>query len=398
MKPNQIYQVINLVNKQYWGKNAVQVTDLSGLIALGESFSVGDNDADGYLGALVDRIGKTRIRTLDLELQFPRLFRDTFTFGAMLQKISVNPYDAIANSDYNVGNDGFTPTLLDAPRKPSINVNYFKGGDTWAYRVEVPEDMFFTAFTNEAAMANFLDAILKALTDSMTMAINSMSRACINNFIAEKIKAGNGIVNLLTLYNATLAQADQITADAALTDKGFLRFAGMIMRNYIGYLNDPTSMYNTAGYIRQTQRDNLNVYMLRDFVSAYTTYYSADTFNQQMASLPGYKELTAWQGSNSIASGITLKNAPDFTTNSTINIIPSSEISKEVAERVAINQSGIIAAFIDREAVAVGLDKRRVGKFYNPMDNIVSTKTSALIQFINDTTENGVVFMVADVS
>lgn len=398
MKPNQIYQVINLVNKQYWGKNAVQVTDLSGLIALGESFSVGDNDADGYLGALVDRIGKTRIRTLDLELQFPRLFRDTFTFGAMLQKISVNPYDAIANSDYNVGNDGFTPTLLDAPRKPSINVNYFKGGDTWAYRVEVPEDMFFTAFTNETAMANFLDAILKALTDSMTMAINSMSRACINNFIAEKIKAGNGIVNLLTLYNATLAQADQITADAALTDKGFLRFAGMIMRNYIGYLNDPTSMYNTAGYIRQTQRDNLNVYMLRDFVSAYTTYYSADTFNQQMASLPGYKELTAWQGSNSIASGITLKNAPDFTTNSTINIIPSSEISKEVAERVAINQSGIIAAFIDREAVAVGLDKRRVGKFYNPMDNIVSTKTSALIQFINDTTENGVVFMVADVS
>ena len=69
-----------------------------------------------------------------------------------------------------------------------------------------------------------------------------------------------------------------------------------------------------------------------------------------------------------------------------------------MAERVAINQSGIIAAFIDREAVAVGLDKRRVGKFYNPMDNIVSTKTSALIQFINDTTENGVIFMVADVS
>lgn len=397
MQPKQIYSTLNLINKQVWGKEAVQVTDLSGLISLGQTLSISENDADAYLGALVDRIGKTRVRTLDLELEFPNLFRDTFTFGAMLQKISINPYDSIANSDFLVGGDSFTPTLTDV-YKPSINVTYFKGADTWAYRVSVPQDIFFTAFTNEGAMSNFLDAILKALTDSMTMAINNMSRTCINNFIAEKIKAGNGVVNLLPLYNATIAQADAITASEAITNKGFLRFAGMIMRNYIGYLEDPTSMYNTAGYVRATKRDNLNVYCLRDFVSAFTTYYSADTFHQELVKLPGYKELTAWQGSNSIASGSDLKNAPDFTTNSTINVIPSSEESKAAGSRVAVNQTGILAAFIDREAVAVGLDKRRVGKFYNPMDDYVNTKTSATIQYINDTTENGVIFLVADLS
>lgn len=396
MKPKQMYQIVNLVNKQMWGKEAVQVTDLAGLISLGQSLSLDENDSDAYLGALVDRIGKTRVRTLDLVLQFPELFRDSFTFGAILQKVSVNPYDAIANSDFNVGNQNFTPTLLDAPRKPSINVTYFKGAQTWAYRVEVPNDLFFSAFTNEGAMVNFLDAILKALTDSMTMAINNMSRTCINNLIAEKIKAGNGVVNLLTLYNATIPEADAITAEESIRNKDFLRFAGMTMRNYIKYLEMPTSMYNTAGYVRATRRDNLNAYFLTDFVSAFETYYNSEVFHNEIVKLPGFREVTCWQGSNSIATGTTLKNAPDFATNSTINVIPSSEESKEAAQRVAINQSGILAAYIDREAVAVGLDKRRTGKFYNPMDDITSTKTSALIQYINDTTENAVIFITAD--
>ena len=82
MKPKQMYSIVNLVNKQMWGKEAVQVTDLAGLISLGQSLSLDENDSDAYLGALVDRIGKTRVRTLDLVLQFPELFRDSFTFGA----------------------------------------------------------------------------------------------------------------------------------------------------------------------------------------------------------------------------------------------------------------------------------------------------------------------------
>lgn len=396
MKPKQIYQTLNLINKQMWGKEAVQVTDLAGLISLGKTLSLSEDDTDAYLGALVDRIGKTVVRTLDLEVEFPALFADSFTFGAMLQKISTNPFDSIQNSDFNVGNDGFTPTLTDV-YKPSINVTYFKGATTWAYRVSIPQDIFFTAFTGEAAMNNFLDAIMKALADSMTMAINNMSRTCINNFIAEKIKAANGVVNLLTLYNATLAEADRITASEALYDKGFLRFAGMIMRNYIGYLNDPSSMYNTAGYVRTTKRDNMHVLMLRDFVSAFSTYYGAETYNFfELTKLPMYKEVTHWQGSNAIASGTTLANVPTFANNSTINVYPSSEEGKDV--KTAVNQTGIVGAFIDRQAVAVGIDKRRVGKFYNPMDDYVNTKTSATIQYINDTTENGVIFIIADVS
>ena len=110
MKIKQIYQLINSINKQMWGENAISVNDLRDVISLGETLQLNEDDADAFLGALVDRIGKTVIRTLDLELDFPNFFMDTFEFGAIMQKINVNPFEAIENSDWRVGENDFTPT------------------------------------------------------------------------------------------------------------------------------------------------------------------------------------------------------------------------------------------------------------------------------------------------
>ena len=385
MKVNQIYSLINAINKDMWGSTATTVKDLSGLISLGKSLEIDETSTDSFLNKLVDRIGKTVIRTLDLELDFPNLFMDSFEFGAIMQKITVNPFDAIANSDWQVGENGFKPTFADI-HKPSVTVKYFKDSTTWSYVVTVPESIFFTAFTNESTMNNFIDAIMKALSDSMIMSINNMSRMAIANFVAEKVKANNGVVNLLTLYNATLKTP--IKAEAARYDKDFMKFAGMVIRNYIGYMEEPSTMYNVDGTLRVTKRDNMHVLMLRDFASAYTTMYSADTFNEELTRLPMYTEVNHWQGANG-GSG-----TPTYENNSKIVVIPSSEDGEENPTTVTVN--GLVCVLADRQSIAVGINKRRVGKFVNNIDDYVNTKTSATISWINDLSENGVVFVVAD--
>ena len=380
MTINQIYGLINSINKDMWGTTATTVKDLSGLISLGQTLSIDENATDNYLNKLVDRIGKTVIRTLDLELDFPNLFMDTFQFGAILQKITVNPFDSIANSDTLVGQSGFTPTFADI-HKPSVEVKYFQDSTTWSYVVTIPRDLFFSAFTNEGAMNNFIDAIMKALSDNMIMSINNMSRMCINNFIAEKVKNENGVINLLTLYNE-YAPTD-LTADAAIYDKDFLRFSGMVIRNYIGYLSEPSTMYNVGGVLRVTKRNNMHAIFLRDYISSYVTNYSADTFHEELTKLDMFTEVNHWQGSND-GNGV-----PTFANNSKINIIPSSGGN-------AIEVEGVIGVLIDRQGVGVGVNKRRVGKFVNDIDDYINTKTSAIIQWINDMSENGIIFIVAD--
>lgn len=383
MKVNQIYSLINAINKDMWGTTTTSVKDLSGLISLGKTLEINEDATDAYLNKLVDRIGKTVIRTLDLELDFPKLFMDSFTFGSILQKITVNPFDAIANSDWKVGENGFNPTFADI-HKPSVTVKYFQDSTTWSYIVTIPNTIFFTAFQNESAMSNFIDAIIKALSDSLIMSINNMSRMAIANFVGEKIKAQNGVINLLSLYNATVSTP--LDADDAIYDKDFLRFSGMVIRNFIGYLEEPSTMYNVDGTLRVTKRDNMHILMLRDFISSYVSTYASDVFHEELIRMPLYTEVNHWQGSNG-GSGV-----PTFENNSTINL----KVSSTAEGASAITTDGIVCVIADRQAIGVGINKRRVGKFVNDIDDYINTKTSATIQWLNDLSENGLVFIVHD--
>ena len=386
MKVEQIYSLLNDINAQMFGEDAIDVHDLRGIISMGETIIGNENNTDLFLGKLVDRIGKTVVRTLDLELDFPALFMNEFEFGCILQKITVNPYEAIRSSEFDIGSDNFTPTLLDV-HKPSIMVNYFKGSDTWAFRTTIPDDLFTSAFTSETMMGQFIDAIVNALSDSMTLAINNMSRTAINNLIAEKIKGNNGVINLLAGFNET--QTTPLTVAQAIRDKEFYRYASNEIRKYIKYLGEASVLYNMGDNIlRRTARDNMHVLMLTDFVAGFESYLSSDTFHNELLGMPLFNEVAYWQGNK----GASTSN--DFATNSTINVIPSSEAGEESPTEVT--QSGIVCVLADRQAVAVGLNKRKSGSFYNSIDYYTNLKSSAQIQYINDTSENCVCFVVAE--
>ena len=103
MKINQIYSLLNDINAQMFGEDALDVHDLSGIVSMGETVVGNTDNTDLFIGKLVDRIGRTVIRTLDLELDFPGLYMDSFEFGAILQKITVNPFEAIKSSEWEVG-------------------------------------------------------------------------------------------------------------------------------------------------------------------------------------------------------------------------------------------------------------------------------------------------------
>lgn len=387
MKVNQIYSLLNSINKQMWGSETQSVNDLAGIISMGESVLSSSNNTDLFLNKLVDRIGKTVVRTLDLELEFPSLYMNEFEFGAILQKITVNPFDAITNKEYQVGADGFTPSLLDI-NKPSIEVTHFTGGSTWKYQVTIPDTLLSTAFLSAEAMGNFISAITSSMSDSMTMSINNMSRTAINNFIAEKILAGNGVVNLLEMYNTQFNTS--ISASTAMYTKEFYRYASTVIREYIKYLSQPSVLYNVNGVLRATSRDNAHVLMLSKFRNGFDAYLLSDSF-RDVFDMPLFTEVAYWQGNK--GSGST----NDFTTNSTINVTPSSQESVEtVGNRYSINQAGVVCVIADRQAIGVGLNKRRSGAFYNSIDAYENISSSAMLQYYNDLSEGAVVFLVAD--
>lgn len=392
MKVNQIYSLLNDINGQMFGADAIKVNDLRGIISMGNSIVGDGTQTDIFLGKLVDRIGKTVIRTLDLELEFPTLFMDSFEFGAILEKITVNPFESIESSEYEIATQNFEPTYDRVMKNQNIIVKFFTDSTTWKFQTTIPDDLFSTAFTSETMMSQFIDAIVNAMTDSMTIAIDNMSRTAVNNFIAEKIKANNGVINLLTGYNTMVGEGNTLTVTQAMHNKEFARYASQEIRKYVKYLAKPSVLYNVGDgnggdVVRATSRDNCHILMLTDMVSLFDAYLLSDSY-RDLYDLPYFVEVAYWQGNKGVST------INDFATNSSIKVKPSSEYGKD--NPTDVEQSGVVCVLADRQAIATGLNKRRAGSWYNSIDAYTNISSTAMIQYINDLSENGIIFTVAE--
>ena len=244
MKVNQVYSTVNSIAKQMWGENALTAVDARDIISMGKTVLSSETEKDNFLSVLADRIGTTILRTLDLELDFPNLLRHSYEWGAIIQKINIQPFEAKAQKAWQVGENDFTPNQY-AIDKPTVTQTFFKDSNAFEFDVTIPDQMLKTAFLGAQEFGAFVDGIMASITDSMVMALNNMSYVAIDNFIAEKLKAGNGVVNVLTGYNAQ-AGTSYTTLTEALDDKEFYRYTGMIIRNIIKYMAKPSKIYNTA--------------------------------------------------------------------------------------------------------------------------------------------------------
>lgn len=386
MVVEQIYEFINGANAQLWGDDAITVNDLTGLIALGDSVTSSSTDKEQYLGVLFDRIGKTILRNLDLEVEFPSFVRNEFEWGAVLNKIDIQPLSAKEQRAWSVGDNDFEPNNF-AVDKPKIYSRLFKNGKgAWEFDVTIPDIMLKSAFTSAEAYGAFIEGIMASMTDSMTQSFNSMAHACLTNLVAEKIKAENGVVNLLSLYNDTLETP--ITAEQALTNKEFYRFANMIMNNYIKYLEQPSVLYNVGigedSIVRATARDNMHVILSADYASAMRAYLLATDYNYTFSDFKYYDEFVTLQ-----ASTDSTHTAPSFATNTTINVKPSSGGD-------AIEQAGIVGIFADRQALGTYYEDVFSATDRNNRNRYTNYTSGATVGYFNDLSENAVIFILAD--
>ncbi len=375
MTVTQIYQLLNDTAAEVYGSQAVTVLDLQGLISLRDT--VLGTGTDNFLNTLVDRIGKTVLRTLDFTATFPNFLRNEFEFGAILQKINVAPFAAQSQEAWNVGSGGFTPDQFRID-KPTIYQDFFKNAATWTVCVTIPDQMLKTAFTSAEAMDAFITAIFDSMQTSINMQLDNVTRLAVCGMIGEKIKASNGVIDLLALYNLTAA-TPITSADAAMVNKDFLQFAGKTMRDYIKYMSKPSVLYNIPGRVRATARDNMHVLMLTDFASAYDTYVKSVLFNPE--ELPFYSEVEYWQGTGN--------SAPNFADCSNVHVkIPS--------DGTEINQDGVVGLFCDREAIATGYFDRFSAADRNNRDRYTNYTEGCTISSIVDTSENAIVWVVQD--
>lgn len=231
-------------------------------------------------------------------------------------KISADVPEAEENDTWDL-TDGQTYSQ-DVFHKPTVSAKFFNSKVTFEVPVSITERQVKESFSNAAQLNGFISMIYAAVEKSMTIKADALIMRTINNMIAETVladavafggSAGNlasadlssastaRCVNLLKLYNDKYFPAtpgspdptpnpDALTAEKAITDPDFIRFASYVMGTYADRLQSISTVFNVGGKERFTPKDMLHVVLLSDFAKAAQTYLYSDTFNRGDVLLP----------------------------------------------------------------------------------------------------------------
>lgn len=386
MNVEQIYEIMNDITAEQLGDTAVVNEDLSNLVDLGQQFSdtVG---LDNFVRSLVDHIGKVVFVDRVYGGRAPSVLVDGWEYGSILEKISVALPEAQENETWELQDgESYDPYVF---KKPSVTAKFFNDRITFDIQLSITTKQVKSAFDNVGQMNAFMSMLYTSVNNSATVKTDALIMRAINNMIGETLYAefpsgtytgvtGIRAVNLLKLYNDTIAEADALTASEFISDPNAIRYAVKTFKNYIDRIKVMSTLFNMGGQERFTPSDRLHLIMLSEFANAADIYLQSDTFNEQYTALPSAERTVYWQG-----SGL------DYGFSST------SAIKIQTSAGHTIDASGILAVMFDRDALGVANVDRYVTSAYNAKADFTNNFYHYTQGMWNDGNENFVVFYVA---
>lgn len=381
MDVKQVYEFVNSISKQAYGDEGITATDLTGLVEMGKLVLASDKTREPWLNTLVDRIGKTIISMRTYTPRDKGIIKNTFEWGAIMQKIYVEPLEAEENPTWTPEDNATVGTYNIA--KAKARQKLFGNRTTWEVDLTIPNRQLKSAFLSESAMAAFIDACFMAVENSIAVQSERYAAMAINNFIGEKINAyknstdGIHVVNLLQKYNQE--RGAELTAGKALYDLDFLKFFTQEIALTLDYMRNMSKLFNTEGYLRHTPRDLARVSILSSVANSAKMWLQSDTFNAEMVALPYYTEVDYWQGSGQ-----------EF------GFAETSKIDITTSDGNVIQQDGVIALINDIEAIGMLVEDRRTESDYFAKTETTTYFNKVDAQYYNDLSENGVVFILSD--
>lgn len=287
MNTTQIYQLVNAVNEQAFGSQAIAVNDLQGLISLGNTVLSSSVNTEAFLNTLAQRIGQTIVRYRSYSNKLRDMVLTDFEFGAILQKLYVHMPDAEADPMYSL-TDG---QAIDhyTVKKPVVDQKLFVTRTPYMFMVTIQRQTLKEAFLSEAGMGALISAIYGQVRNKIEATLENLGRMTIAAGVAES----SNEVKLITEYNGASGQT--VTAATALTNEGFLRYAIRRIKETMDDLTDMSVLHNDGSIETFTPYEDQRIRIISKLERALETSVEWAAFNEQYVKLTGYTKLNFWQ-------------------------------------------------------------------------------------------------------
>lgn len=386
----QNYEQAGYQVAQQTGQAAITSLDYNQFVDLGRTAIYGtDRDKEAYYSALFDKIvDYWRVRKREKIAGLPDYYRNEYEWKGILAKHRIGETDASVNNEWNVGKQDYDGTLKVNVNKASIKSKYYSDIFTERFSKTIPPKIMRTAMDSAEGFNYFLDAYGLAFTNSLDRYKDAVALAARQALIAKAIKEGR-VINILEEFNRDrgLEGNDRITkaSEARFNAEVSKFFVQKLIMTKEKFKNESVVL-NSDGNLNQTTEDYLRLDILSQYESDVQTYMTSDVYHNEIVTLPGHTSVLYWEG-------VGQELSDNFETMSTIK----GQYRDDNDVLQTVDESGIVAAMYDKEAIACTLEEIDGGALTHPFDKITEICYNMTIRILVDTGENNVVFVLKDI-
>lgn len=414
---NVTNSAISQITGKIPGESGIAVLEAltdTAIVDLGEKLGIADENgeiavnspADIFFKSLFGQCGKIVVDTQAYVAQLPKLFVDTHEWGIITEMIKVdlstpmidemwNPLGFV--SDYAIGVDGKGHSaegeriagIEFGNYKPAVHTRLYKKAHSVMYALTRSKEQLFTAFRGVDEYNRFVTALLLSVQNALQLKAEIYGLMALSVGIATAEHNGNEI-NILPEYNATAATP--LTAEQAIVNADFLRFAAARITEIKGNMRRYTNVYNNHESL--TFSADTRLVLLNKFVNNMRFFARADTYHESLLSMGEYDTVTTWQAN--METGDT--RAFEFNAISSISL--TEEAMQDItgnSEATAKKFTGIIGFAYDRYALGVTLDKKKVTSQYSATKDCLNEFWHGLLSYVCNPCYGLVSFVVRDV-
>lgn len=399
----KINQIANVLNSAFFpeatgtgeGDEEIIKDDLSNVVSVGTrvtSASTFGNMMNGYLKTIYDKVGETIYTDEGYTSGSFDLSVTDAEYGSILEKVRVEAPEFDENKMWTfTEGGGSTHEEMFGYHPLDVTAKYFNSRTTFRTKpYTITETQFRSAFTSREAVIRFIAAIEQRVISKRNLAINILNHKAVTALIAEKLKTGNNVYDLLAEYVAETGDST-VTVNNWRTSERFLVFANTFIRTISDLMNEPTALYNEEDYISQTTDGQRRFYLISDFSRALESWVYRTSYNEEYNKLTGYKTIAYWQ---SVGNS---KTSANFAARSSINAIPPSEGEAPTSgedTRQVINRDNIVGVIFNKWAAVVNAERIETGVQPNNFDKWSNYVHMFGAGYFVDTGENAVVFVI----
>lgn len=383
MNFEQAATLLNAIHSQVTGSAQLAPTDVSSFISVAQATLQAGYDP--VINAISQVVGKTIFSIRPYNARFKGLQMDSQKWGAITRKIAIADKAFEDNQAFNlVDGQSIDPWVVNKPEV--LQLNYY-GFDTYCKSFTIFKDQLDSAFKGPEEFGSFMTMVTQNALDMLEQAKESMARLALDNFIAGKINAQNGVIHLLTEYNQEISGSYTATTikDPA-NFPAFIKWAYARIATLTNMMTERSQLFQIQvtgkELTRHTPFDRQRVYLLNWLLNNIDARVLAETYNYKFLEFADVEAVNFWQSIQT----------PDA-----INILPVvlQNDGKLNSPASAVNQSAVMGVIFDEDAMGITLQNEEVAVSpYNPRGSYWVEYHKATMRYYNDFSEKGIVLLL----